>query len=135
MSTLDRASAASDVYKRQVEDALTDMRNRRGENAKALGAFMGGGMFKTLVSEIGADVDGDGLPDLWEKRGNQGAPQLPALGSDVANALALLAANPQLLSLVRPVDAPSISTHAPQPPAHPPPRQWQGSARRSAACC
>ena len=105
------AAAIQDEKDAVVEDALTNLSNRRGENAAALGAYMGGGMFKTLISEIGADTDEDGLPDLWEKRGNQGAAQLPALGSDVAAALALLAANPQLLSLVRPVDTMSNSTH------------------------
>ena len=121
------AAAIQDEKDAVVEDALTDMRNRRGENAKALGAFMGGGMFKTLVSEIGADVDGDGLPDLWEKRGNQGTPQLPAPGADYAALVALLAANPQLLSLVRPVDSAGNSTHAPQPPAQHAPGQGQGN--------
>ena len=91
------AAAIQDEKDAIVEDALTDLRNRRGENAAVLGAYMGGGMFKTLVSEIGADADGDGLPDLYERRGNRGAPQLPAPGSDIAAALALLAANPQLL--------------------------------------
>ncbi len=121
------AAAIQDEKDAVVEDALTNLSNRRGENAAALSAFMGGGMFKTLVSEIGADTDEDGLPDLWEKRGNQGAAQLPALGGDVAAALALLAANPQLLSLVRPVDSMSNSTHAPQPTAHPAPGQGQGN--------
>ena len=121
------AAAIQDEKDAVVEDALTDMRNRRGENAKALGAFMGGGMFKTLVSEIGADVDGDGLPDLWEKRGNQGTPQPPAPGADYAALVALLAANPQLLSLVRPVDSAGNSTHAPQPPAQHAPGQGQGN--------
>ena len=46
---------------------------------------------------------------------------------DIAAALALLAANPQLLSLVRPVDSMSNSTHAPQPTAHPAPGQGQGN--------
>ena len=121
------AAAIQDEKDAIVEDALTDLRNRRGENAAVLGAYMGGGMFKTLVSEIGADADGDGLPDLYERRGNRGAPQLPAPGSDIAAALALLAANPHLLSLVRPVDSMSNSTHAPQPTAHPAPGQGQGN--------
>ena len=121
------AAAIQDEKDAIVEDALTDLRNRRGENAAVLGAYMGGGMFKTLVSEIGADADGDGLPDLYERRGNRGAPQLPAPGSDSAAALALLAANPHLLSLVRPVDSMSNSTHATQPTAHPAPGQGQGN--------
>ena len=121
------AAAIQDEKDAIVEDALTDLRNRRGENAAVLGAYMGGGMFKTLVSEIGADADGDGLPDLYERRGNRGAPQLPAPGSDIAAALALLAANPHLLSLVRPVDSMSNSTHATQPTAHPAPGQGQGN--------
>ena len=106
------AAAIQDEKDAVVEDALTDMRNRRGENAKALGAFMGGGMFRTLVSEIGADVDGDGLPDLWEKRGNQGAPQPAAPSVDYAALVAYLAANPHLLSLARPADSTGNSTHS-----------------------
>ena len=51
------AAAIQDEKDAIVEDALTDLRNRRGENAAVLGAYMGGGMFKTLVSEIGADAD------------------------------------------------------------------------------
>ena len=52
--------------------ALTDLGNRRQDNAKALSAFLGGGMFKTLVSELGADMDGDGLPDMAERPSNRG---------------------------------------------------------------
>jgi hypothetical protein len=51
---------------------LTDLSNRRHENAKLLSGQIGAGMFKTLVSELGADMDGDGLPDLAERPSNRG---------------------------------------------------------------
>ena len=69
------------------------------------------------------DLNGNGVPDIQEAQ----ATPVQSGDVDIAAALALLAANPQLLSLVKPVDAPSISTHAPQPPAHPAPGQGQGN--------
>ena len=53
--------------------------------------------------------------------------QSAATQDDIAAALALLAANPQLLSLVRPVDGVGNSTHSPQTPAHTAPGQGQGN--------
>ena len=129
------AAAIQDEKDAVTEDALTDLSNRRGENARLLGSFMGGGMFKTLVAELGADVDGDGLPDLYEKRANQGTAQPPAPGVDYAALMAMLAANPHLLSLARPADSVGNFTHDgpdTQPPIghplyRPEPGQGQGN--------
>lgn len=129
------AAAIQDEKDAIVEDAFTDLRNRRGENAAVLGSFLGGGMFKTLVAELGADTDADGLPDLWETRGNQGPAQPPAPGVDYAALMAMLAANPHLLSLARPADSVGNFTHDgpdTQPPIghplyRPEPGQGQGN--------
>jgi len=53
------------------------------------------------------DLNGNGVPDIQEA---QAAP-VQSGDVDIAAALALLAANPQLLSLVRPVDSMSNPTH------------------------
>ena len=66
------AAAIQEEKDAVVQEALTDLSNRRQENAKLLSAQLGGGMFKTLVTELGADVDGDGLPDLAERPSNRG---------------------------------------------------------------
>ena len=69
------------------------------------------------------DLNGNGVPDIQETQ----ARPAQSGDADLAAALALLAANPQLLSLVRPVDTMSNSTHTPQSPAHPAPGQGQGN--------
>ena len=69
------------------------------------------------------DLNGNGVPDIQETQ----ARPAQSGDADLAAALALLAANPQLLSLVRPVDSMSNSTHTPQPTAHPAPGQGQGN--------
>ena len=66
------AAAIQEEKDAVTEDALTDLRNRRSDNAKLLSAQLGAGMFKTLVSELGADMDGDGLPDVTERPSNRG---------------------------------------------------------------
>jgi hypothetical protein len=66
------AAAIQEEKDAVTEDALTDLRNRRTDHAKLLSAQLGAGMFKTLVSELGADVDGDGLPDVAERPSNRG---------------------------------------------------------------
>ena len=67
------------------------------------------------------DLNGNGVPDIQEAQ----ARPVSSGDVDIATALALLAANPQLLSLVRPVDAAGNSTHT--PPAHTPPTPGQGN--------
>ncbi len=66
------AAAIQEEKDAVVDEALTDLSNRRHDNAKLLSAQLGGGMFKTLVSELGADLDGDGLPDLAERPSKRG---------------------------------------------------------------
>lgn len=66
------AAAIQEEKDAVVEDALTDLRNRRQDNAKQLSGILGGGMFKALVTELGADTDGDGVPDLAERPSNRG---------------------------------------------------------------
>ena len=77
------AAAIQEEKDAVVEEALTDLSNRRHDNAKLLSGQMGAGMFRTLVSELGADMDGDGLPDVWEKRVNRGTPQVVNSTHDV----------------------------------------------------
>ncbi len=66
------AAAIQEEKDAVVEEALTDLSNRRTDNAKLLSGQLGAGMFKTLVSELGADMDGDGLPDVAERPSNRG---------------------------------------------------------------
>jgi hypothetical protein len=66
------AAAIQEEKDAVVNEALTDLSNRRTDNAKLLAAQLGGGMFKTLVTELGADMDGDGLPDVAERPSNRG---------------------------------------------------------------
>ncbi len=61
------AAAIQEEKDAVVDEALTDLSNRRHDNAKLLSGQLGAGMFKTLVSELGVDMDGDGLPDLTER--------------------------------------------------------------------
>ena len=61
------AAAIQEEKDAVVEEALTDLSNRRQENAKILSGQMGAGMFKTMVSELSLDSDGDGLPDIYER--------------------------------------------------------------------
>jgi hypothetical protein len=70
------------------------------------------------------DLNGNGVPDIQEA---QPAP-VQSGDVDIAAALALLAANPHLLSLVRPVDSMSNSTHARNRPRTP--RRGRGGQRR-----
>jgi hypothetical protein len=61
------AAAIQEEKDAVVEAALDDLSNRRQENAKILSGQMGAGMFKTMVSELSLDSDGDGLPDIYER--------------------------------------------------------------------
>ena len=61
------AAAIQEEKDAVVDEALTDLSNRRQENAKILSGQMGAGMFKTMVSELSLDSDGDGLPDIYER--------------------------------------------------------------------
>ena len=114
------------------EGALTALKQRRVDAQQALSHELSGVMFGELLADIRADKDRNGVPDIME-RGRQDAPRIvepeqPRLtAADIAAALALLAANPHLLSLVRPVDSMVNSTHVPQPTAHPAPGQGQGN--------
>ena len=67
------------------------------------------------------DLNGNGVPDIQETQ----VMPAPTPDADLAAALALLAANPQLLSLVRPVDSVGNSTHSAA--AHTPPAPGQGN--------
>ena len=66
------AAAIQEEKDAVVEEALTDLSNRRTDNAKLLSSQLGAGMFRTLVTELGADMDGDGQPDLAERPSNRG---------------------------------------------------------------
>ncbi len=72
------AAAIQEEKDAVVEEALTDLSNRRQENAKILSGQMGAGMFKTMVSELSLDSDGDSLPDVYERPSKRGrADSLP----------------------------------------------------------
>lgn len=88
------------------------------------GAAVGGENATRALTEGRRDIIGQHYAATMQH--TQAAPPA-ATQDDIAAALALLAANPQLLSLVRPVDSMSIPTHAPQPTAQPAPGQGQGN--------
>ena len=66
------AAAIQEEKDALVEEALIVLGNRRQENAKILSGQMGDTMFKTLISELGTDRDGDGLPDVYERPSKRG---------------------------------------------------------------
>ena len=84
------AAAIQEEKDAVTEDALTDLRNRRSDNAKLLSAQLGAGMFKTLVSELGADMDGDGLPDVTERPSNRGRAYETAADMDLEDLVTYL---------------------------------------------
>ena len=84
------AAAIQEEKDAVVEDALSDLSNRRQDNAKILSGYLGAGMFKTLVSELGADVDGDGLPDLTERPSNRGRATEPVGEMDLEDLVTFL---------------------------------------------
>ena len=84
------AAAIQEEKDAVVDEALTDMRGRRQDNAKMLSRQMGAGMFKTLVSEIGADMDGDGLPDIYERPSNRGRANDAAEGASLEELINML---------------------------------------------
>jgi len=88
------------------------------------GAAVGGENATRALTEGRRDIIGQHYTAAMQQA--QAAQPAPTQ-DDIAAALALLAANPQLLSLVRPVDSMSNSTHATQPTAHPAPGPGQGN--------
>ena len=84
------AAAIQEEKDAVVEDALSDLSNRRQDNAKMLSGYLGAGMFKTLISELGADVDGDGLPDLTERPSNRGRAAEPVGDMDLEDLVTFL---------------------------------------------
>lgn len=85
------AAAIQDEKDEVTNMALQNMKARREQNALALSEQMGAGMYNTLVNELMKDADGDGVPDLYERkaeRGRQSGPRTvpsnrPALTDDV----------------------------------------------------
>ena len=84
------AAAIQEEKDAVVEEALTDLSNRRTDNAKLLSGQLGAGMFKTLVSELGADMDGDGLPDVAERPSNRGRANDTAADMDLEDLVTYL---------------------------------------------
>ena len=66
------AAAIQDEKEAVTDQALKNLTARREANAQALSAVLGSGMYKTLTTELMKDVDGDGVPDLYERRSNVG---------------------------------------------------------------
>ena len=79
-------------------------------------------MFGELLANIRADKDRNGVPDIME-RGRQDAPRIVEPERPQLTAAEMA----HFISLVRPVDSMSNSTHATQPTAHPAPGQGQGN--------
>lgn len=68
-----RLAAAIQDEKDAVTDmALKNMQARREQNALALSEQLGAGMYNTLVTELMRDADGDGVPDMYERKANRG---------------------------------------------------------------
>lgn len=65
------AAAIQEEKDAVIEQALDNLRNRREDNAMALSAQIGGGMYRSLISELGVDRDGDGIPDIAERPSNR----------------------------------------------------------------
>lgn len=66
------AAAIQEEKDAVIDEAMTDLRNRRQDNAARLSRQIGGGMYAALVSELGVDRDGDGVPDVAERPSNRG---------------------------------------------------------------
>ena len=82
-----RIAAAIQEEKDAIMDAaMDDMRNRRQENAQRLSRQMGGGLYRTLVSELGVDADGDGIPDVFERPSNKGISNRPMVSASDGSA-------------------------------------------------
>jgi len=90
------------------EGALGDLKNRRIAAQQALSRELSGVMFGELLSDIRADADGNGIPDLLE-RGRQSGPRVvpPTPPQLDEGQIARL-----LLSLAREDSEMSNSTHA-----------------------
>lgn len=104
------AAAIQDEKDEVVNMALKNMQARREQNALALSEEMGAGMYNTLVAELMRDADGDGVPDMYERKAERGRqsgprtvpsdrPELPAFTDD------------ELLRIAAAVAAMSNSTH------------------------
>ncbi len=96
------------------EGALTALKNRRIAAQQGLANEMSATMFAQLLSDIRADSDKNGIPDLLE-RGQQSGPRITH--DDVA---AYLAANPELMRLALPVSQNTHDTSRHDAPAAPP---------------
>ncbi len=66
------AAAIQEEKDAVIDEALTDLRSRRQDNAARLSRQIGSGMYAAMVSELGVDADGDGLPDLAERPSGRG---------------------------------------------------------------
>jgi len=102
------AAAIQEEKDAVVDEALTDLSNRRSDNAKLLSSQLGAGMYKTLVSELGADRDGDGLPDVAERPSNRRTPAAPDHDALMAVIAQMVAAG----QLVIPVTHQGNNTHS-----------------------
>jgi len=105
-----RLAAAIQDEKDAVTDmALQNMQARREANALALSEQLGAGMYNTLITELMKDADGDGVPDMYERKANRGPrithTERPQLTAEQAAQVAAY------LSLAQPVDT-GNSTHA-----------------------
>ena len=106
------------------EGALTSLKNRRVAAQQGLADELSGAMFAQLLSDISADSDKNGIPDLLE-RGQQvgprtvpsNRPQLPAQQLDEAALTAAIAAMIARGELSVPVGQNTYATTQPAQPA------------------
>lgn len=111
------------------EGALKELGKIRSANQAQLAQELSSVMFSKLVSDLHADRDGDGTPDIMQ-RGAQSGPHITT-PDEVA---AYLAAHPEVLRLAHPLsnsthDAPRQPTAGNGPPSKPLPGQGATDAR------
>ena len=118
------------------EGALNALKNRRVAAQQGLADELSGAMFAQLLSDIRADSDKNGIPDLLE-RGNQprtvpsSRPQLPDHAAPPVDDVALTAAIAALIAegkLSAPVSNSTYDTARHGQPAQPGPGQGNGPA-------
>lgn len=93
-----------------VEGAISKLKSRRMDNEDRIADVLSASMFAQVESELRADKDRNGVPDLME-RGRQSAPQLPVPDTDQADFLAALRQMVDAGQLVIPVSQPGKTTH------------------------
>lgn len=104
------AAAIQDEKDAVVDMALKNMQARREQNALALSEEMGAGMYNTLVGELMRDTDGDGIPDMYERKAERGRPSpAPQVGINTHD-------TPTVYPLAQPATGQGERGNGPPPP-------------------